>query len=81
MLKRVAVPDHLLNQKVVRELSNHGMRPPCKVNVTTHNGSITLSGEIQYEHQRRPAVHAAQSIEGVQRVVDQLKVIPAKLRW
>ena len=81
MLRRVPVPDHLLNQKVIRQLSNRGMHPPCKVVVSTHNGSITLSGQIQYEHQRRPAVRAAQNIEGVQRVVDQLQVMPTTSHW
>ncbi len=81
MLKRVPVPDHLLNQNVIRQLSNHGMRPPCKVTVSTRNGSTTLSGHIQYEHQRRPAVRAAQNTQGVQRVVDQLQVIPKSSHW
>jgi osmotically-inducible protein OsmY len=79
MLKRAPVPDHILNQKVVQQLSNRGVRPPCKVVVSTHKGSITLSGQIQYEHQRHAAVQAAQHVEGVQRVVDQLQVIPKTL--
>lgn len=81
MLKRVGVPDHVLNQRVIRQLANRGMRPPCNVAVSTRNGSITLSGQIQYEHQRRPAIRAAQNIEGVQRVVDQLQVMAATSHW
>ncbi len=81
MLRKVPVPDHLLNQKAIQQLSNHGMRPPCKVAVSTHKGSITLSGQIQYEHQRRPALRAVQNIEGVQRVVDQLQVTPKTSHW
>ena len=76
MLKRAPVPDRLLNQKVAQQLSNRGMRPPCKVAVSTHEGSVTLSGLIQYEHQRHMAMQAAQHIDGVKRVVDQLRVIP-----
>jgi osmotically-inducible protein OsmY len=76
MLKREPMPDHLLNQKVMQQLSNRGVRPPCKVAVSTQKGSVTLSGLIQYEHQRHMAMQAAQHIEGVKRVVDQLRVIP-----
>jgi hypothetical protein len=79
MLTRAPVPDRVLNEQVIRQLSVRGMRPPCNVVVSTHKGSITLSGQIQYEHQRRPAVQAAQHVEGVQRVVDQLRVIPKKV--
>ena len=76
MLKREPVADHLLNQQVIQQLSNRGVRSPCKVAVSTQKGSVTLSGLIQYEHQRHMAMQAAQHIEGVKRVVDQLRVIP-----
>ena len=79
MLKKAPVPDHLLNQKVLQQLSNRGVRPPCKVTVSTLKGSVTLSGLIQYEHQRSFALQAAHHVEGVQRVVDQLRVIPRAL--
>lgn len=76
MLKKALIPDHLLNQQVTQQLSNRGVRPPCKVAVSTQQGSVTLCGLIQYEHQRHMALQAAQHVEGVKRVVDQLRVIP-----
>jgi osmotically-inducible protein OsmY len=76
MLKRDPIPDNLLNQKVTQQLSNRGIRSPCKVAVSIQKGSVTLSGLIQYEHQRQFAMQAANQIEGVKRVVDQLRVIP-----
>jgi osmotically-inducible protein OsmY len=48
----------------------------CRVNASIHNGQVTLSGNIQYDNQRRPAVKAAGSVEGVRGVLDQLKVVP-----
>jgi osmotically-inducible protein OsmY len=39
-------------------------------------GNVTLSGTIQFEHQRHMAVRAVKNVAGVQRVVDQMRVIP-----
>jgi osmotically-inducible protein OsmY len=72
--------DNLLNQKVTRQLSNRGVRPPCQVVVSNSDGSITLSGQIEHEYQRRTAVRAAQNTAGVKRVLDRLQVIPRTLQ-
>jgi osmotically-inducible protein OsmY len=76
MLQRNPVPDGVLTQKVSQSLSNRGMRAPCQVAVTTQKGTVTLTGKIQYEHQRQLALQTARTMEGVTRIVDQLKVIP-----
>jgi hypothetical protein len=68
------VPDASIIQKVTRSLSNHGMRSPCHIAVAARKGDVTLSGTIQFEHQRIAALHAARGIDGVRRVMDQLKV-------
>ena len=75
MLVRMSSRDQCVSQKVIRQLLSHGVRPPCEVVVSTCEGSTTLSGGIQYEHQRRSAVRAAQTTAGVRRVVDRLQVI------
>ena len=75
MLRKNPVSDRDLNQKVSQSLSSHGMRPPCKVAVTSQKGTVTLTGKIQYEHQRQLAMHTAPSVDGVGRIVDQLQVI------
>ena len=75
MLRKNPVPDRDLTQKVSQSLSSHGMRPPCKVVVTSLKGTVTLSGKIQYEHQRHLAVQTARNVDGVARIVDQLQVI------
>jgi osmotically-inducible protein OsmY len=44
----------------------------------SQQGTVTLSGTLQYESQRRPIVKAIASIAGVRRVVDQLRLAPKK---
>jgi osmotically-inducible protein OsmY len=68
--------DPAISRKVSEMLSNRGMRSPCRIVVATKKGTVTLSGLIQYEQQRRIAVKAAGSIAGVQSVQDQMRVIP-----
>jgi osmotically-inducible protein OsmY len=74
MLARISSQDQRVSQNVTRQLSHRGVRPPCNVVVSNRDGSITLSGQIEHEYQRRPAVRAAQNTAGVKRVVDQLQV-------
>jgi osmotically-inducible protein OsmY len=81
MVKKEVIPDRLIDQKVSRQLANRGMRPPCKVAASSRGGTVTLTGTIQYEHQRHLCMRAAGNVEGVQRVVDQLKVIEKTSHW
>ena len=75
MFQKAIIPDRTIDQKVGQQLANHGMRPPCKVAASSQRGTVTLTGKIQYEHQRNFCVQTARRVEGVQRVVDQLQVI------
>jgi hypothetical protein len=45
--------------------------------VQTRNGEVTLAGTVQFVHQRNAAVQAIRTVEGVTRVVEKLKVMPA----
>jgi osmotically-inducible protein OsmY len=47
-----------------------------KIVVSVRRGDVTLSGNLQYEIQRRSLIKAASSVAGVRRVIDQLKVTP-----
>jgi osmotically-inducible protein OsmY len=69
--------DPMISQKVNDKLSKMGIRAPCRVTVASNKGNVTLAGTIQYEHQRHMAVRAIQGVAGVQRVVDQMQVIPS----
>jgi osmotically-inducible protein OsmY len=75
VLNKKIVPDRTLDQKVVHQLASRGVRPPCKVTASTSSGTVTLSGKIQYEHQRNLCMQAAGNVEGVRRVIDRLQVI------
>ena len=68
------VSDATIIQKVTKQLGNRGMQSPCRIAVTARKGDVTLAGTIQFEHQRIAALHAVRGVEGVRRVMDQLKV-------
>ena len=75
MLRKDAIPDRSIDQKVGQQLANRGMRPPCKVAASSKGGTVTLTGKIQYEHQRNVCIQLARRVDGVRRVVDQLQVL------
>ena len=75
------VKDPIISRCVNEKLSNMGIRAPCRVTVASSDGNVTLSGTIQYEHQRQMAMHASRGVAGVKRVVDQMRVIPNGERW
>jgi len=76
MMSQGKIDDPTISRKVTEKLSGAGIRAPCRVTVASSKGSITLSGSIQFEHQRHAALRAVKSVTGVQRVVDQMKVTP-----
>jgi osmotically-inducible protein OsmY len=43
---------------------------------TVEQGTVTLTGKIRYEAQRRPILNAINSIAGVSRVIDQIQLMP-----
>ena len=75
MFHKPKVPDRQIVQKVTVQLPARGIRPPCNVRVHVRNGTVTLSGTIEFEMQRKAALHAATGVNGVQRVIDQLTVM------
>jgi osmotically-inducible protein OsmY len=81
MLKKDPVSDRAIIQKVGQQLQNRGMRAPCQIAVLSQKGTVTLSGKIQYDHQRRIALQTTQGVAGVQRVVDRLQVIAKESHW
>lgn len=66
--------DRLIQQRVAYQLTTRGIRNPCRVEASVKNGDVTLTGTIQYEHQRRAAVQAASGVNGVRRVDDRMLV-------
>ena len=74
MLRRGSVSDKTLLKKVNQRLARGSLGSQSHVTAMVRNGQATLSGSIQYENQRRPALRAASGVDGVSGVVDQLQV-------
>jgi len=74
------VPDRTISQQSSQKLANRGLRSPCQVQVETRNGEVTLSGTVQYAHQKGVASQVVTGIFGVKRVVNQLVVKAAVKR-
>ena len=74
MLRNEHVPDRTILQKVNQRLARASLGSGSRVNVEVCNGHVTLSGNIQYETQRRPALRAVDGVDGVRGIADQLQV-------
>jgi osmotically-inducible protein OsmY len=70
--------DQTITNQIMLKLANRGIRSPCKVTVQTKKGDVTLSGTVQFAHQKTAALQAATGITGVRRVTDQTTVGVAK---
>lgn len=68
------VSERALIQQVSQKLANRGIRSPCRVQVQSRNGDVTLSGTVQFAHQKGAALQLVNAISGVRRVIDQLVV-------
>ena len=74
MLHRGSESDKAILKKVNQRLARASLGSRSQLTAEVRNGQVTLSGTIQYDNQRRPALRAASSVEGVKGVVDQLQV-------
>jgi osmotically-inducible protein OsmY len=72
--------DRTISQAVSQRLATRGLRSPCRVDVQSRNGEVTLTGTLQYPHQRSAAMQAASSAAGVRHVVDRMTIKPAAKR-
>ena len=72
--------DRNIVQQVTQRLATRGIRTPCKIDVQSKNGEVTLTGNVQYPYQRSAAMQAASTAAGVRRVVDQMTIKPAAKR-
>ena len=63
--------DDQIRKAVIADMSNASWRP-CGLNVSVHDGIVTLQGTIKNDNARKAAIIAAENIDGVKRVEDQL---------
>jgi osmotically-inducible protein OsmY len=75
---REVIPDKTISEKVNQRLGRMGTGGRDHITATIRSGDVTLTGSLSYEHQRRALVNAARGIEGVRRVIDQLRVVTRK---
>ena len=66
------VSDKELLKTVNRRLTRGG---GGSVAATVQRGTVTLTGKLQYEAQRRPIMKVVSSIAGVRNVNDQLQLV------
>jgi len=78
MLHQGPTSDKAILKKVNQHLGRMSLGSHSRVTAAVSHGQVTLSGNIQYENQRRPAMKAAASVEGVRGVLDQLRIPPRK---
>lgn len=74
MLHKGPASDNAILKKVNQRLARASLGSHSRVTAAVRNGQVTLSGSIQYEIQRRPALRAASGVDGVSGVLDQLQV-------
>ncbi len=75
------IPDKTIQKYVDQKLSRGVTGAQRKLTATVNQGSVTLTGTIQFEHHRRSILRAVGSVDGVRRVIDNLKVEPKKKQW
>lgn len=68
--------DKALLKDVNKRLMRTGTQ--TKVTASVSSGAVTLTGTIQYEHQRRTIIRAANQVSGIRNVADQMTVQPKK---
>ena len=76
MLRKETIPDKTVLKDVNKRLARTGMGSRCKISATVRSGQVTLTGQLQYENQRRPVVQAVNRVEGIKGFVDQMTIMP-----
>ena len=67
------IPDKTLLKSVLQNMMRKGVKAN-RVKATVQSGSVTITGTIDYDHERRSIVNSVNTTSGVKRVVDQLRV-------
>jgi len=70
--------DAWIHTKIVAKLIGDTKTPERKINVDVVNNAVTLRGSVDTAEARTEAERVARGTEGVTKVVNQLKVVPAK---
>ena len=75
---RNRVEPHVIGDQIRKAMERHAEREAKHINVTVHDGIVTLSGHVDSSAERAVARGAAWMVPGVKSVVDDLDVQRAK---
>ena len=70
-----AISDAALTPKITSKMALDDVVKARNIDVTTDDGTVTLSGDVHSEKERERAVALARETEGVRNVVDRLRVL------
>lgn len=67
------VPDKTLLKNVERRLMQK-CTGSTRIGATVHGGDATITGTIKNEYERKPIIRCVSAVQGIRRVIDQLKL-------
>ncbi len=73
-----SLDDAWIHTKIVAKLISDTQTPERKINVDVVDGAVTLRGQVDTAEAKTEAERVAKETDGVKKVTNQLKVVPAK---
>ncbi len=73
-----SLEDAWIHTKLVAKLIGDSKTPERKINVDVVDGAVTLRGEVETAEAKAEAERLAKETDGVKKVTNELKVVPAK---
>ena len=73
-----SLDDAWVHTKIVAKLIGDTQTPERKINVDVVDGAVTLRGQVDTAEAKSEAERVAKETDGVKKVTNQLKVMPAK---
>ncbi len=70
------IPDKTILASVQRRLSQKCAG--AKIQAVVRSGEVTISGMIKNEHERKPILRCLNAVQGIGRIVDQMRLEPKK---
>lgn len=71
------IPDKTLLKSVLQKMTQKGTASN-RITATVRSGDATLAGTIAHEYERRAIVRSVAAVQGIRRVIDQLRVVEKK---
>ncbi len=74
------IPDKNLQRSVDQKLIQRAAGSGSKISAAVSAGTVTLSGVLGQEYQRRALISALNGVSGVHRIIDTMTVAPPRKR-